>query len=356
MNIKKIFSLSKSIIIILSLGVLFFLIKGDVIATEESPNLHLYNITYDNNFFQWSHPLNKFEDGNIYLDKNGIASYDYKSVKGEYIGKQRNPVIVYRVANVFYNDFLENKNETSKNFFMNAVDWLNENTVKHENYSIFEHSFKHVNYQLPVGWHDAMGQGRIINLMLKAHNLTNDQKYLNEAKLLSNAYFVDVSDGGLTYKTKNNGWWYEHFAHKYGLHPRVLNGMMFTLLDLHSLYEYTNDPDVKFLFDQGIFALKNELPIYDFFGYTYYDSLKGSTNYNYQIIHVEQTRLLYEITGEKIFIEYHDKWKSCEESCHFILKYTALFLREIEELKHYLMPESALSIPTITSENIFSLP
>lgn len=332
-------------IIIFFLGMSLFLIKSELAAGEESTNLHLDTIVPDNNIVQWSNPANKLEDGNIYLDENGIAFYDYKSFKGEYIGKQRNPVIIYRVANEFYNDFLENGNETSKKFFMNAVNWLNENTIKHENYSIFELSYKHVNYQLPIGWHDAMGQGRIINLMLKAHNLTNDQKYLNEAKLLSNAYFIDISDGGLTYKTKNNGWWYEHFAHKEGLHPRVLNGMMFTLLDLYSLYEYTNDTDVKFLFDQGIIALKNDLPIYDFFGYTYYDSLKGSTNYNYQKIHVEQTKLLYEITGEKIFLEYHNKWKSCEEFCHFILKHIALLLREIEDLKQYVKSESVLFLP-----------
>jgi len=340
-KIIKMFLFYPPIIIILLLGISLFLIKSELVAAEPS-NIVLDKIAPDNNIVRWSHPLNQYEDGRIYLDENGIAFYDYQSKSGEYIGKQRNPVIMHRVANVFYNDFLENGNETSKKLFMNTVDWLTENTVKHGNYSIFEFSYKHINYQLPIGWHDAMGQGKIIDLMLKAHNLTNDKKYLNEAKLLSNAFFVEISDGGLTYKTKNNGWWYEHYAHKDGLHPRVLNGMMFTLLDIYSLYEYTNDPDVKFLFDQGIIALKNDIPSYDFFGYTYYDSLKGSTNYNYQIIHVEKSKLLYDITNEKIFLEYHNKWKPCEEFCHFILKHVALLLRETEELKQHLISESVL--------------
>ena len=328
----KLSSFHPSLIVIYVLIISLFLITVEFVYSEKPNNLVLMNNATENNIVRWSHPLNQNEQGRIYLDENGVAFYDFQSKNGEYIDLQRNPIIIYRVANVFYNDFLENGNETSKKLFMNSVDWLTKNTVTHGNYSIFEFSYRHVNYQLPIGWHDAMGQGRIINLMLKAHNLTNDEKYLKETKLLSNAYFVDISDGGLTYKTENNGWWYEHYAHKDGLNPRVLNGMMFTMQDIHSLYEYTNDPDVKFLFDKGIIALKNELPIYDFFGYTYYDSLMGSTNYNYQIIHVEKSIWLYEITNENIFLEYHNKWKSCDEICHFILKHIALFFREFEEL------------------------
>ncbi len=334
------------LIIILILGVSLFLIKSEFVVAEESINLVRDKIESNDNVVRWSHPLNQFEDGRIYLDENGIAFYDYGQKSGEYIGNQRNPVIIYRVSNVFYNDFLENGNETSKKLFMNNADWFIENTVKHGNYSIFEFSYKHVNYQLPIGWHDAMGQGRIINIMLKAHNLTNDNKYLEEAKLLSNAYFVEVSNGGLTYKNNNNGWWYEHFAHKDGLNPRVLNGMMFTMQDIYYLYNYTNDADAKFLFDQGIISLKNDLPFYDFFGYSYYDSLKGSTNYNYQKIHVEKSKWLYDITGEEIFLEYYDKWKSCEQTCHFILKHVALLLREMEQVKQNLISESLLFIHT----------
>jgi len=267
-----------------------------------------------------------------FFDENGVPFYDTYTKSGQYLGKQRNPIIIYRVANGFYNDFLKNNNETSKKIFLNNANWLKENTLKKENYSIFEYSYIHPGYyEIPNGWHDSLAQGRIINIMLKAHNLTNDTKYLTEAKLLLNGFFVDVSDGGLTYKTKENGFWYVHFAHKEGLKPRVVNGMMFTLLDIYSYYEYTNDPDAKFLFDQGIIALKNEIHYYDFFGYTYYDSLKGATSYDYHKIHVAKAKLLFDITNEKIFMEYHTKWKSCEETCHYILRHIASPLRDLEK-------------------------
>ncbi len=257
---------------------------------------------------------------NIFIDENGIPYFDYKTISGEYIGKQRNPIIIFRVANNFYHDFLKTDNDKSKKLFLNNANWIIENTKKYDNYSIYEHSYKHPIFNLPAGWHDAMAQGRLINIMLKAHNITNEEKYLTEAKLLSNGFFVDVSDGGLTHKTTYNGWWYEHRAHKDGLNPRILNAHMFTLLDIYSLYEYTKDPDAKFLFDQGIKALKNDISNYDFFGYTYHDALKRSSTYNYHKINVEKINELYDITNEKIFLEYHDKWKSCNEYCYFIFK------------------------------------
>ena len=261
-----------------------------------------------------------FDQDRIFIDEKGIPYYDFRSISGEYIGIQRNPIIIYRVADDYFQDFKKTDDEISKKFFLNNANWIIENTVKNDNYSIYHHSFPYPTYNLPVGWTDAMAQGRMINIMIKAYKLTNEEKYLTEAKLLSNGFFVDVSDGGLTHKTTNNGWWYEHRAHKDGIKPRILNAHMSTLLDIYSYYQYTNDTDSKFLFDKGIIALRNDIADYDFFGYTYYNALKKPSTYNYQKIHIDKTKLLYDITGEKIFLEYHNKWKSCDEVCHFILK------------------------------------
>ena len=36
------------------------------------------------------------------------------------------------------------------------------------------------------------------------------------------------------------------------IEPRVLNGMMWSLIGINSYYNYTRDPSAKFLFDQGV--------------------------------------------------------------------------------------------------------
>jgi len=206
-----------------------------------------------------------------------------------------------------------------KYYFFNNVNWLIDHAENKGNYSVFEYQYPYPTYEFPSGWRDAMAQGRGIQILTKAHKITNDDSYLDEAKKLLNALFVEVKDGGVTYKTENEGWWYEHYAHEDGKKPRVLNGMMYTLLDLKNYYEYTKDPDAKFLFDEGVKALKKNISKYDYDGFTYYNEL-GTTIIKYQDIHVTLIGQMYNATNEEIFKTYYDKWKSCDDFCQFFKK------------------------------------
>ena len=76
---------------------------------------------------------------------------------------------------------------------------------------------------------------------------------------------------------------------------------------------YTEDDDAKYLFDQGVLALKKSLSNYDKNGYSYYD-IHGRPLGQYQSIHVELLDRLYDITNEEIFKKYSDRWASYQES------------------------------------------
>lgn len=255
----------------------------------------------------------------ITVDEKGIPFIDLGEISGTQIGKQRHYIIVDRYANNYYKDFVQNGNETAKELFFNNVNWLIEHATNKGNYSIFEYQYPYPPYDFPSGWHDGMAQARGIQIMTKAHKITNDDKYLNESKKLLNAFFVDVKDGGVTYKSKKEGWWYDHYAHEEGKKPRVLNGMMFALLDLKNYYEYTKDPDAKFLFDQGVKALKKNISKYDLNGFTYYNAL-GTASIKYQKIHVKLVGQMYNATNEEIFNTYYNKWESCDDFCQFFNK------------------------------------
>ena len=253
------------------------------------------------------------------VDENGIPFVNFDEISGIEIGKQRHYIIVYRYANNYYKDFIENGNETSKVLFFKSVNWLIDHAIDKGNYSVFEYQYPYPPYDLPSGWRDAMAQGRGIQIMTSAHKITNDEKYIDESKKLLNAFFVDVKDGGVTHKSENEGWWYEHYAHENGKKTRVLNAMMTTLLDLKKYYEYTKDPESKFLFEQGLIALKKEIPNYDYDGFSYYNIL-GDSYTKYHKIHIKLTGELYEVTNEEIFKKYNEKWKSCDDLCQFIKK------------------------------------
>lgn len=160
-------------------------------------------------------------------------------------------------------------------------------------------------------WRSGMAQGLAIQALINAHEITGDRKYIDSAKMLLNSFFVEVKDGGVTYKT-TAGWWYEEYADVGGKEPRVLNGMMYTLLGIHEYYQYTGNNNAKHLFDQGIVALKNDLSLYDNNGYSYYDIL-GAPAWEYHNVHIELSDQLYNITKEKTFKQYHDKWENFKE-------------------------------------------
>lgn len=154
-----------------------------------------------------------------------------------------------------------------------------------------------------------MAQGQAIQALLKAYVVTNETKYLETSTLLLNAFFIDVQNGGVKLQSEN-GWWYEEYAHENGRESRALNGMIFALFGIHDYYLSTGDVNAKFLFDKGIDSLKQELQLYDFDGYSYYDRLQTPAGVKYHNIHVQQTQKLFEITQEEIFSEYHKKWQS----------------------------------------------
>src|SRR5207247_187919 len=190
----------------------------------------------------------------------------------------------------------------------NIANWLVTNAKHHGDYAILEYEFP-FSYNMTAPWRSAMAQGFALNGLLDAYQVTQNYTYFDTAKLLLNSFYVDVKDGGVTEKSTDYGWWYELFADEGGQNPRVLNGMMFTVLELHEYYTHTRDSRAKFLYDQVILYLKNNLATYDGNGYTYYDSLKTIATHFYHKIHVDLLDKLYNLTSDPLFKKYRDKWK-----------------------------------------------
>ena len=248
------------------------------------------------------------------VDNDGIPFVDYdKIVNG--IGFQRNPVATIEQANVFYDLYKKDNDESSKTYFLNNANWLVNNLVIKENYALLPYDFFWPHYNLKAPWFSALANGLTLQVLIKAHEMTQDLKYLIAAKGLLNAFFIEVEDGGITYKDSPNEWWYEEYASndKDAKISRVLNGMMFTVLAIYDYYEYTNDADAKLLFDKGVNSLKKEIPKYNDNGYFYYDLL-GKPAGTYHTTHVDLLKKLYDVTGEPIFNDYYELWKNYDNN------------------------------------------
>jgi heparosan-N-sulfate-glucuronate 5-epimerase len=256
------------------------------------------------------------------LDNSNVPFVYYGYIKGIYIGLQRNPITTTHNALEFYDLFMKNRDEKYKEAFLNNSNWLVNNAVPHGKYSILEYVFPWPPYSLEPPWRSGMAQGQALQALIKAHNITGEEKYLDTAKMLLNSFFVEVKDGGVTYKTPKNGWWYEEYAGKGDDGPRVLNGMMFAVLGIYDYYNYTKDNSAKYLFDQGVLSLKENLWRYDHNGtYSAYDIHRAYAPLWWHKTHVDLLNQLYDITKEEIFKKYHDKWQNYKLPSHVRLKY-----------------------------------
>ena len=246
------------------------------------------------------------------LDQNGIPLTYYGMIyDGKPIGSQRNPVSVAQQANEFYDMYKKDNSESSKTYFLNNVNWLVNNAVKKENYSLLQYNFPIPYYNLKPVWYSAMANGLALQVLIKAPEISHDLKYLEAAKSLLNAFFIEVQHGGITYKDSEHEWWYEEYASndKNANISRVLNGMIFAVLGIYDYYKFTNDPDAKLLFDNGVNSIKKELSKYNNNGYSYYDILGNIASWKYHQIHINLTKQLHDLTGEPIFNNYHELWK-----------------------------------------------
>jgi hypothetical protein len=229
------------------------------------------------------------------------------------VGPQRNPVTVEHYAIIYYDSYKKTGNQTLRQAFINNTNWLASNAISHGNYSIFEYKFPWPPYASQPPWHSAMAQAQALQPLIKAYKITGNERYLETANLLLNTLFIEVKNGGVTYKTPHDGWWYEEVASNALEEPRVLNGMMYALLGIYDYYNYTKSDKAKFLFDQGIVALKNNLPRYDYKNeYSYYSMypIQKLSPLYYHKKHIELLSNLYNITKEEVFKSYRDKWQN----------------------------------------------
>ena len=240
----------------------------------------------------------------VILDKSGIPLVNYSAS----IGLQRNPLTVANFAQHFYGEYVKSGNDTSKKLFLNNINWLSTDAVSYGNYSILQYKFSYPFYGLHSPWRSAMAQSAALPVLIRAYQITGNGDYLELAKKLTNSFFVDVKHGGITYKTPNNGWWYEEYAGNTNTSTTILSGMLYTVLKLHDYYNLTNDPLSKYVFDQGVLSLTKNLPLYDK-NRVSYDDLQGHIaspdRLKFNLGYLEE---LYHLTRQQIFKFYHDRW------------------------------------------------
>jgi D-glucuronyl C5-epimerase C-terminus len=242
------------------------------------------------------------QDDNLWkYDENGVPYFYYGK-----LGFQHNPLYIAKEA---VNNYEENKTSSlNKEMVINNANWLIDNSYTIADYSLIPYKFPLTRYNLTSPWFSAMAQSHALLAMIYAYNITKNQKYLDFSKSLLKSFFVDIKDRGVTYKDDKNGWWYEEYAGRGTTKPRVLNGMLFTLLDIYQYYEYTHDLAAKFLFDKGFEGVTKNLSRYSYRDYSFYDTTQMPAGISYHQYHATLLRNLLKIRNDDTIKKFYNEW------------------------------------------------
>lgn len=249
-------------------------------------------------------PLGNASNWKIF-DSEGIVMVDY----GGNLGKQYNPVTVSQYALANYNYYVNTGKKQYKQMLLRHSNWLVEHQeITPKGFGIWYYNFVWRPYQCKNPWVSAMAQGQAVSLLVRAYALTQDKSYLKSARLAVDAFEYSVDKGGVRFTDKDGNVFYLEYASE--LHPCVLNGFIFSLLGLYDYYQTTGSRKALKLFNEGIQTLEVRLKDYDTGDWTYYDLLGRKASESYHKLHCRLLFELYFITGQRLFLDYAEKWYS----------------------------------------------
>jgi D-glucuronyl C5-epimerase C-terminus len=237
-------------------------------------------------------------------DNNGITLVDYGNNQ-----VVENPLVIADSGLQYYSMYRKTGDPVAKEKFFNNIDVLNKTKTDSGKAYIWAYNFPDPSYNITPPWYSALAQSKILLAFEYAYELTGDENYRNIANKTLRSFSTPISDGGVMYPDPNSsGYWYEEVASpQRDKPPFVLNGHLEVLIHLSEYYNLTKDDFAKVLLDKGVSAAEAHLKDYDANYWTYYDR-EGNWAYDYQYTHVDEMKELYAITGDKIFLDYYEKW------------------------------------------------
>jgi len=287
----------------------------------------------DSNLSFWHTPLdvNKLEDKDItgvrrypmnfeakttfknHMDDDGVIMLNYH---GD-IGVQYNPNATAQQALGFYDKYLEIESDKFKESFLTQANYfLKHGRVVKNDILLWEYKFPfEMRNYLSKPWRSALAQGQAISVLIRAYDITKDEKYAEAAHKGYNAFrFLAREHEGGVLDDQDGFTWMEEYIVDPPNH--VLNGFIWTLWGIRDYAVYFNDSHARNLWEEGVKTLEANLKNYDLGFWTSYDWPQGydkkqpvmpSSTY-YQRLHTLQMLAMYNLTGKKVFLDYHKKW------------------------------------------------
>lgn len=212
------------------------------------------------------------------------------------------PVAIFQYGLGAYDLFLQTAQEQYRHQFLLCAQWAFDNQLESGAWSNFY-------FVYPDNPYGAMCQGEGSSLMLRAHKLTGEEKYLAAAKKALDFMLLPIEQGGTA---KYNG--EELVLLEYTHLPAVLNGWVFALAGLYDMVVADYGEKYEAALHQTIKTLVKYLPKFDSGYWSLYDLGGKLTSPFYHNLHIAQMQALALMTGEDIFDQFAEKWAKYEKN------------------------------------------
>ncbi len=255
-----------------------------------------------------------------HCDEDGVIMLNYNGT----LGLQYNPNAIAQQALGYYDKYLDNqKDEEALRAFLTQADYFLKNgRTAGDGVILWEYNFPfEMRNYLSAPWRSALAQGQAISVLIRAHRITGNKIYAETAHKGYKAFHFLAREHEAGILDDQNGFtWLEEYIVTPPNH--VLNGFIWALWGVRDYAVYFNDEHAYNLRDKCLKTLEANLENYDLGFWTSYDWPQGydkeqpvmPSSIYYQRLHTVQMLAMYNLTGKKIFLEYHKKWQSSLES------------------------------------------
>jgi len=209
-------------------------------------------------YYVWSDSL--FLD-NMDFDSAGIPRKSYRRQ-----GLQYNPLFIAWWGLHSLERYLRAGDKADLEKSLAQVRWLKTNAVCRADGAVVwpcYFTWREGRCVLESGWISAMYQSVVISLLVRGYRVTGDKDLLNLCLKGTRVFHQSVQEGGVHTIDRGHVLYEEYPAFPL---PRVLDGLIFSLLGLYDLAVQTHDPEVETLLKQGVEGLKASIGMWDYRG------------------------------------------------------------------------------------------
>jgi hypothetical protein len=234
------------------------------------------------------------------------------------IGVQYNPIAIAQWGIGNYNLFCRTQSAVRRERVLIAANWLLAHLEQNPSgLWVWNHHFDwEYRTRLKAPWYSGLAQGQGMSLLVRAHSLTGDRRFLDGADRAFASFLHSTDEGGVAFTDQRGNLWFEEYIVSPPTH--ILNGFIWATWGVYDYSLATKNIRARELFDKAVSTIVTNLEAYDLGFWSLYEQsgtrLPMVASLFYHQLHIVQLRVMQRLTGNEIFGRYAERWENYAHS------------------------------------------